>query len=281
MEEKKYNFITTTLIPATENKSLVGWLLYVCFAYHYKAIFCGLGGKILGFEWICFTSIHGISTNHWFEQLIYAPLLWYALYRIIVIVFGPNDNEVLSNSVKRLKIIALFFLAMYIYGIGIHFTAYEWIDDYPIPELFLITNFDNTEYSALHADGIHVTRETFGVAFQIPNRVIEHSKPDYRHQVRKYLEAGKVLLYNNGDPFMFNAAFSSIRDLFRIAEQRRILKPTTDPKAHRDIVGWPIELVYKVQKYFVKEGHQMVGGKPHNLSVTPRAEYESDTGDAP
>jgi len=122
MEEKKYNFITTTLIPATENKSLVGWLLYVCFAYHYKAIFCGLGGKILGFEWICFTSIHGISTNHWFEQLIYAPLLWYALYRIIVIVFGPNDNEVLSNSVKRLKIIALFFLAMYIYGIGIHFT---------------------------------------------------------------------------------------------------------------------------------------------------------------
>jgi len=166
-------------------------------------------------------------------------------------------------------------------GIGIHFTAYEWIDDYPIPELFLITNFDNTEYSALHADGIHVTRETFGVAFQIPNRVIEHSKPDYRHQVRKYLEAGKVLLYNNGDPFMFNAAFSSIRDLFRIAEQRRILKPTTDPKAHRDIVGWPIELVYKVQKYFVKEGHQMVGGKPHNLSVTPRAEYESDTGDAP
>jgi hypothetical protein len=166
-------------------------------------------------------------------------------------------------------------------GIGIHFTAYERVDNYPIPELFVITNFDNTQYSALHADGIHVTRETYGVAFQTPDRSIEHGKPDYRHQVRKYLEASNVLLFNNGDPFMFNTAFSAIDHLFRIAQQRRILKPPTDPKAHRDVIGWPIELVYKVQRYFVKEGYQMVGGKPHNLSITPRAEYESDTGDAP
>ncbi|PKP45926.1 MAG: hypothetical protein CVT95_07890 [Bacteroidetes bacterium HGW-Bacteroidetes-12] len=114
-------FIANTSITATENKSLVGWLLYVCFAYYYKAIFCGLGGKILGAEWICFTNIHGISTNHWFEQLIYAPLLWYALYRIITIVFGPNNNEVLGTNVKKLKTVAFFLLTMYIYGIGIHF----------------------------------------------------------------------------------------------------------------------------------------------------------------
>lgn len=122
MQPKDANYISTTSIPATNSKSLVGWLIYICFAYHYKVVFCGFIGKILGFEWICFTSIHGVSTNHWFEQLIYVPILWFALYKVIIIVFGPLENEVLSKNVSHLKTIALFMLAMYIYGIGIHFT---------------------------------------------------------------------------------------------------------------------------------------------------------------
>ncbi|MBW6481424.1 MAG: hypothetical protein K0B10_00035 [Vicingaceae bacterium] len=122
MQLENIKIISTTSTQASENKTLVGWLIYICFAYHYKVVFCGFIGKILGFEWICFTTIHGVTTNHWFEQLVYAPILWYALYKVTVIVFGPSENEILGKRVRNLKTIALFMLAMYIYGIGIHFT---------------------------------------------------------------------------------------------------------------------------------------------------------------
>lgn len=114
--------IKSTLIPAKQSTSLIWWLVYVCFAYHYKVIVCGLFGEVLGYDWLCHTMIHGVTSNHWFEQLIYAPILWYAFYRIISITFGPLGNEVLGPKVRKLKTIAFFMLAMYIYGIGIHFT---------------------------------------------------------------------------------------------------------------------------------------------------------------
>ena len=121
-DSTNFQYISSNLIPAKESKSLIWWLIYVCFAYHYKVIICGLFGKVLGYDWLCHTMIHGVTSNHWFEQLIYAPILWYALYRIIVIIFGPLEGEVLSKKVRRQKTIAFFLLAMYIYGIGIHFT---------------------------------------------------------------------------------------------------------------------------------------------------------------
>jgi hypothetical protein len=121
-EPSKFKYISSNLIPASESKSLIWWVVYICFAYHYKVIVCGFFGKMLGYDWFCRTMIHGVTPNHWFEQLIYAPILWYALYRIISIIFGPDKNEVLGPKVRRQKTIAFFMLAMYIYGIGIHFT---------------------------------------------------------------------------------------------------------------------------------------------------------------
>lgn len=117
----KFEYISTSHIPAKESKSLIWWVIYICFAYHYKVIICGFFGKVLGYDWLCHTMIHGVTTNHWFEQLIYAPILWYALYRVIMIIFGPLKNEVLGKKVRRQKTIAMFLLAMYIYGVGIHF----------------------------------------------------------------------------------------------------------------------------------------------------------------
>jgi hypothetical protein len=114
-------YIDSTDAPARESKNLGWWLIYVLFAYHYKVIFCGLFGQLLGQKWICHTLVHGVTTNHWFEQLVYVPFLWLAYYKIIQIVFGPADDEVLGPKVKRLKLVAHFLLAMYIYGIGIHF----------------------------------------------------------------------------------------------------------------------------------------------------------------
>ncbi len=114
-------YITTNQIPASESRSLIWWLLYVCFAYHYKVFICGFLGKTLGYTFLCESLIHGVTFNHWFEQLVYVPLLWYAYYRIISIVFGPAENEILAPNVRKMKTIAHFLLAMYIYGIGIHF----------------------------------------------------------------------------------------------------------------------------------------------------------------
>ena len=118
----KSTLINTHRIPANESNELKWWLLFVCVAYHYKLIFCGLFGKFLGYTWICNTLVHGVTTNHWFEQLIYVPLLWYAFYRMIVVVFGPNRNEVLGKSLQTKKMFALFFATIYIYALGIHFT---------------------------------------------------------------------------------------------------------------------------------------------------------------
>ncbi len=112
--------VSSINISAGQNKTLVWWLLLVCFAYHYKVIVCGFFGKDLGYDWLCHTLLHGITTNHWFEQLIYVPVLWYAWYRIIQIVFGPLEGEVLGPKVRKLKTMAYFLLVMYIYGKGIH-----------------------------------------------------------------------------------------------------------------------------------------------------------------
>lgn len=164
-------------------------------------------------------------------------------------------------------------------GIGIHFTAYERVDGYLIPELFAISNFKDTSYQELHPDGIRVTRETYGVAFQTDDRGPQYAQSRYRRDVHKFLQSNNVLIYNNGDPWMFNSAAGAIGNLFEIARQRKVLRAPSDAKAHRDIVVWPIQLVSKVQRHFVIEGHQKVGGKLHNLSVTQNGEYETDTGE--
>src|SRR5215469_14733044 len=48
-------------------------------------------------------------------------------------------------------------------GIGMHFSAYERIDGYWVPELFHIRNWENETYSAVQ-EGIIVTRETYGAS---------------------------------------------------------------------------------------------------------------------
>jgi hypothetical protein len=164
-------------------------------------------------------------------------------------------------------------------GIGIHFTAYENIDGYLIPELFAITNFFSTTYQELLPAGARVTRETYGVVASVNERPPEHRLPQYRHQVRTFLDRNHNLVYNNGDPSMFNTAFQAIGNLISLAAQRHALVPIEDTKEHRALAYWPIEIVASTQRRFFKAGFRMVGGKPHNLSVTPEGIYESDTGD--
>lgn len=78
---------------------------------------------------------------------------------------------------------------------------------------------------------------------------------------------------------MFNAAISGILSMFNISRERKVLDLPEEPATFRKIALWPIDQVCKVQENFVIEGYRLVGGKRHNISITPQGEYESDTGD--
>ena len=165
-------------------------------------------------------------------------------------------------------------------GIGIHFTAYECVENYWIPELFLISNFTDTTYRFVHPDGVHLSRETYHTVADVdpsPN----HREAQYRLQVHRNLHgSGGMLIYNNGDPIMFNAAARAILELFKALAARGSLARPTKVATYLAIARRPIEVVSKAQLDFCKEGTRLVGGKPHDLAITPGGVYSSETGDS-
>lgn len=170
-------------------------------------------------------------------------------------------------------------------GIGIHFTAYEYVNGYWIPELYLISNFTHdVEHPTLYSNGVHCGRQTFNVIKQIESGIGVDSQPEYRdanyrQYVHDYLSTGHMLIFNNGDPEMFNPAAQAILTLFRVVAERGIMTNANDVATYRRIARRPIEVVSAVQRDFVQEDHRIVGGKIHDLSVTPNGEYSSDSGD--
>ena len=99
----------------------IGWFAVVVFAYYYKAVLVGFMGGVLGMEYLGGTLIHGISTNHWIEIIIYCPLLWLALHQINDNVFdldrGPAHDR---RANARRRLIGEFSIALVIYGTGVH-----------------------------------------------------------------------------------------------------------------------------------------------------------------
>jgi hypothetical protein len=162
-------------------------------------------------------------------------------------------------------------------GIGIHLTGYEHIEGYWIPELILLSNFQDTSYSTV-ADHIHVSRETYKTAFEVPLRE-EHSQPDYRKRFNEYLKGGGMLIFNNGDPAMFNPAANSILSGVKTLKQRGILIHPDNKETYRSIAKRPIEIITNLQHDLCLEGHRVVGGKPHDLVITPDGDYTSTSGD--
>jgi hypothetical protein len=164
-------------------------------------------------------------------------------------------------------------------GIGIHFTAYEYVNDYWIPELFLISNWADPSYTSLRPEGIGVSRETYHTVANEPPRA-EHRQPEYRLRVNAFLQEGGLLMFNNGDPTLFNAAANGLGVMFHeLARRRRIRAPNEIP-TYLAMVRRPIQIVANTQQDFCETGSRLVGGRPHDLAVTPGAEYHSTTGDA-
>lgn len=99
----------------------IGWFAVVVFAYYYKAVLVGFAGGVLGMEWLGGTLIHGISTNHWIEIIIYCPLLWLALHQINENVFDVERGSALARrATARRRLIGDFAIALVIYGTGVH-----------------------------------------------------------------------------------------------------------------------------------------------------------------
>lgn len=161
-------------------------------------------------------------------------------------------------------------------GIGIHFTAYERIENYWIPELFLISNYADPGYQALRA--LDVSRETYKtISNEEPKP--EHREKEYRLAVNRDLQTGGNLIYNNGDPDLFNPIANALLDTLKSLDSRGVLKKTPDLEFFRRLATLPIEFIANLQKKdFCEFATRRVGGKLHSLSITPEGIYFPDKG---
>lgn len=164
------------------------------------------------------------------------------------------------------------------FGLGIHFSAYEYINNYWIPELFLISNWTDPTYSQIDTDGFRVSRHTYGAVASIVERLPEHREPEYRLRVHEYLQNGRLLMYNNGDPTLFNMTSGIFSAAFHILSDRKQLRKSADIKMYSRMARRPIEVIANIQRDFCEPGTRMVGGKIHDLAITPNGEYFSNTG---
>ncbi len=165
------------------------------------------------------------------------------------------------------------------YGIGMHFTAYERIQGYWVPELFLISNWTDPSYCAVRVQGVGVSRETYHTISNGSPKP-EHREDHYRLCVHAYLQDGGLFIYNNGFPEFFNAASRGLLIMFQEIARRGQLVNPEGANTYMAIARRPIETVSKVLSDFSREGTRTVGGKPHDLAITPGDKYWSTSGDA-
>jgi len=151
-------------------------------------------------------------------------------------------------------------------GIVIHLTGYEDYDGFKIPELFLISNFTNSTSSKI--GNLGVSRQLY------PTMPDEYKKnntnltqSEKQHLVRDFLAKGKLFIFNNGDPDMFNPIFNGYRDAMTLAKKRKLIKDSNDVEIYRNIACRPIEMVAKAQRDFYKKGKIIVGGRVYDLVI--------------
>ena len=165
-------------------------------------------------------------------------------------------------------------------GIGMHFSAYEPVDGYWVPELFQIRNWDDESYSTVR-DVVVVTRETFGTTKGVRERVEQDKDSVRRLEVHKALQEGAMLIFNNGDPMLFNPIAASVLSAMSELRRRGSLRDPTDVKTHLSLVRRPVEIASRLLSDLAPSNRRCVGGKTHDLAVAPTGEMKSTTGDAP
>ncbi len=150
-------------------------------------------------------------------------------------------------------------------GIGIHLLGYEYIEGIWIPELFFITNYAGTDYKELKP--IQLSRETFGTIKKYNSNFTNDTNEfnAQRKKVHEHLNNNHILIYNNGDPLMFNPALNAIYSLIKEGEKRKTSKSKNNIETCRLMVRRPIEIIKSIQKDFYRENQIIVGGKIHDF----------------
>lgn len=187
--------------------------------------------------------------------------------------FAQGLKDKLNEAISR-----MYFARELYSGIGIHFTAYEYIDNIWIPELFLISNYSDPSYRSLHPEGVRLSRETYKTINR-KEPSLDRKEVECRLKVNEYLQEGNMLIYNNGDPALFNPAADAILGMFCELARRGSLAEPDKIKTYLAIARRPIEIISKAQHDFCSKESRVVGGKPHDLAITPDGEYSSSTGD--
>jgi hypothetical protein len=161
-------------------------------------------------------------------------------------------------------------------GVGLHFTAYEALKSGDVPELFWITNW-NGAYTVLpHPVAQRQTFITVTNGRQLP--AADQPKQTERQAVKLALQVPyNFLQYNQGDHQLFNSQAKAILDSAHVLRQRGLLIPDKIEYAGR-LALMPVEAVCSMQQRLSRRGTRKVGGKPHNLIITPQGEYKSHTG---
>lgn len=188
--------------------------------------------------------------------------------------FALKLRDELQSAIGRMR-----FLRPLDAGLGVHFTAYERIREFSVPELFLISNFDGTAYNKLYDDGLHMGRETFHTIKDVPSDLVHGAEKD-RLEVRRVLEEqpSYMLIYNNGSPLFFNPAAQAVHKMASGLAAQGTLKRPDDPETYRQLARLPVEFVARMQRMLTPKGHRLVGGQIHDLLISPRGEYTSTTG---
>ena len=140
-------------------------------------------------------------------------------------------------------------------GIGLHFSAYERVSNYWIPELFLISNFADVDYASLRPEGVGYSRETYATIAGV-GRTLEDRSPDRRMRVHDFLQEDKWLRFNNGDPLMFNPTADGLAVMLLRAAERGALA-NLDLARLRHFTRLPVEVVARMQTRFYRDGNRV------------------------
>jgi hypothetical protein len=164
-------------------------------------------------------------------------------------------------------------------GIGIHFTAYERVDGYWVPELFLISNWTDLSYVSCRT-AFTATRETYGTYKQIEERSSEHGNRAHRLEVHSALQNDAALFhYNNGDTLLFNSVAKGIFSSFSLLMQRGQVADHASVRTHLSLARRPVEVASKLLSDLARKESIVIGGKAHDIAISPNGEYHSTTGD--
>ena len=163
-------------------------------------------------------------------------------------------------------------------GIGIHFSTYESIDGYWIPDLIHISNWSDPSYTALRSTGVGASADLSG-AVSKQNPELKGDVTAVRLKVHRNIHDGMWPIYNNGDPLLFNKAATTIFDMFKDISDRGILRDPDNIDTIRALARRAVEIVSNIQHDLCRHGTRVVGGRIHDLSIKPNGDYYSTSGD--